>query len=137
MSLGALFLDWGLELELGADMREIVALLDSTIYDFSYDGYGYWISSTKGVLGSQWKLLVKLRDTSRNVQTALTIGYIEIDKLDSGGTSFRIPPRDQWGDEDSKAFDEEGRFFSSFVYHLLNTFQNHGMMDLPGPLPVR
>ena len=137
MSLGTLFLDWGLELDLRADMEEVVALLDGAIYDFSYDGYSYSISSITGMLGSEWKLLVKLCDTSSDIPPTLTIGYIEIDRLDNGSTSFKIPPRDQWGDDESKAFDEEGRFFSGFVYHLLNTFQDRGMMDLPGPLPVR
>jgi hypothetical protein len=137
MSLGSLFLDWGLEVELRADMKDVVGLLDNVMYDFSYDGYKYWISSSKGIVGSQWKLLVKLWDTSTSIQPTLTIGYLEIDKLDNGETRFMIPPRDEWGDDKSKAFDSEGRFFSGFVYHLLNTFQNRGMMDLPGPLPVR
>ena len=36
-----------------------------------------------------------------------------------------------------KAFDEEGRFFTSFVSQLLNALSSEGLVKLPGQLPVR
>ena len=136
MSLGYFLLEEGVDIELKADMKEIIALLDSELPNFFYNGYGYRISSLKGVLGSQWRLLVKPRDRASDAELTPTVGLIEMDKLEGGGVSFSMPPRDQWGDDEARAFDEEGRFFGSFVFQLLNAFQSRGFIDLPGQLPI-
>ena len=137
MSWGALFMDWGLELELGGNMTDVVSLLDDTMSDFTYDGYTYSISSSKGVMGSNWKLQVKLQDRSSFFNPEFTIGAIELEGLDNGYTTLKIPPRDQWKGEDASGFDEDGKFFSGFVYHLLNTFQERSIINLPGYMPIR
>ena len=137
MSWGALFMDWGLELELRGDITEVTSLLDDTMSDFTYDGYTYSIGSSKGVMGSNWKLLVKLQDRSSFFNPEFTIGSIELEGLDNGYTNLKIPPRDQWKGEDTSGFDEDGKFFSGFVYHLLNTFQDRSIIDLPGYMPIR
>ncbi len=137
MSLGALFMEWGLELELRGGMTEVVSLLDNTLSDFTYDGYTYSIGSSKGVIGSNWKLQVKLQDRSSFFNPEFTIGAIELEELDSGYTNLNIPPRDQWKGEDTSGFDEDGKFFSGFVYHLLNTFQDLSIINLPGYIPIR
>ena len=135
MSLGHLLLEEGIELELKVEMKEVIALLDSEVPNFAHDGYGYRITSMKGVLGSQWRLLVKPWDLASSTPLTPAVGLIEIDAL-GGGTSLRIPPRAQWGDEESWAFDEGGALFASFVFQLLNAFQNRGFIDLPGQLPL-
>ena len=137
MSLGHLLLEEGVEMELKADMSEVISLLDSEVPSFSYDGYGYRVTSLKGVLGSQWRLIVKPWDRASDAELSPMVGFIEVDKLEAGGVGFRIPPRDQWGDDEASAFDEEGKLFASFVFQILNTFQRHGFIDLPGQLPIR
>ena len=137
MSLSHLLLEEGVETEIRADMNEVIALLDNVVPNFSYDSYGYRISSSKGVLGSQWRLLVKPWDRDKAIELSPTVGFIEVDKLESGAINFRIPPREVWGDDEARAFDGDGKLFASFVFQLLNTFQSRGLIDLPGQLPIR
>ena len=137
MSFARFLLEEGVELDLKVDMRHVIALLDSEVPNFSYNGYGYRISPTKGVLGSQWRLLVKPMDRDSDAELNPAVGFIEIDQLEDGHVSFRIPPRHQWGDDEARAFDEEGDVFASFIFQILNTFQGRGLIDLPGQLPVR
>ena len=137
MSFGRFLLDEGVEMELGADLSEVVALLDREIPKFEYEGYGYRISSSKGIAGSQWRFLVKPWDTTSACELESAVGLVEVYGLEDGSTSLRVPPRYNWADEWTKAFDEEGRFFTSFVSQLLNALSSEGLVKLPGQLPVR
>jgi hypothetical protein len=137
MTLGRLLLEEGIEIELETNMTEVIDFLETEVPGFDYDDYGYRISSAKGILGSQWKLLVKPWNKASDSALGPTAGFIEIDKLEEGRTNFKIPPKDQWLDDESAAFDEEGKFFASFVFQLLNALQSRGFIELPGRLPVR
>ena len=136
MSLGRLIVEEGVEMTLKADMNEVIALLDSEVPRFVHDGYGYRISSSKGVLGSQWNLVVKPWDPATASEMATTVGVIEIEKLKTGGTGLKIPPRGPSDDDVTRDFDEDDGTFASFVFQLLNIFQRRGFIDLPGQLPV-
>ena len=137
MSLGHLLLEEGMELELKADIKDVIALIDSEVPNFSYGGYGYRTSSLRAVLGSQWKLLIKPWDRATATELSPTVALIEVDKLESGSVSVRIPPRDRWGDDEAVGFDGEGNIFASFIFQLLNAFQRRGLVDLPGQLPIQ
>ena len=136
MSFSEFLLEEGVEMELSAELNDVIGVLDEAVPSFSYTGYGYQIDSSKGVVGKGWKLLVKPRDLATSTQLHPAVGFIELDKMEDGKTSCRVPPRDQWGDDEAKDFDEDGKVFASFIFHLLNTFQGQGFINLPGPLPV-
>lgn len=137
MAIGNFLLKSGIELELKADMGKLRSFLDDEVPNFACDGYGYQIRFWKGDMDSQWKLLVKPRDMSSTTISGPSVGLIEIEKLEKGDISFKIPPRDQWANSKTKAFDEEGALYSSFIFQVLNALQNKGFVELPGPLPVR
>ena len=137
MSLSRFLLEEGVEMEINAEMRDVIALLDRELPNIAYDGYGYQISSIRGALNSRWKLLVKSWDRVNAVELAPTLGFVMIENLKGGGISFRIPPRNQWGDEEARAFDEDGKIFASFIFQILNIFHSSGFIDLPEQLPVR
>ena len=136
MSLGRLLLEEGLDIELKADIREVIELLDGEIPKFVCDGYGYRISSSMGVASSKWRLMVKPWDLASSTELEPAVGFIEVDKMEGGSVDFRIPPRDQWCDAEARAFDEDGKLFSSFIFQLLTAFQVRGFVDFPGRLPV-
>ena len=137
MSLGHFLLDQGMEVELKAEIGEVISLLDSEVPKFECDGYGYRISSAKGVMGSQWRLLVEPTMEDGNAAPPLpAVGLIEIFSLGDGGTSLRIPPRDRLSGGEPATFDQDGRIFSSFIFQLLNMLQSEGFVDLPGRLPT-
>ena len=137
MSLGQLILEDGLELEIKADMKTVIELLDTEVPSFSYDDYGYRIRSLRSVMGSEWRLAVKPWDIATATELAPTVGLIEMDKLEGGLISFRVPPRNLSCDDGASTLDDDGKLLSSFVFQLLNLFQSRGLIDLPGQLPVR
>ena len=137
MSLGHFLLEQGMEVELKAEIGEVISLLDREVPKFECDGYGYRISSAKGVMGSQWRLLVEPMMEDNNTDAPLpAVGRIEIFSLGDGATSLRIPPRDRSDGGEPPVFDPEGRIFSSFIFQLLNTLQSEGFVHLPGRLPT-
>ena len=136
MSLGHLLLEEGVDMELSTDMRELIRLLDSEIPGFTCEGYGYSVSLMKGTVGSRLSLMVKPWDLASGVTLDPAVALVEIESLESGSVSLRIPPRAEWGDDESTAMDPEGKLFASFVFHLLNSLQRHNLLDLPGCLPI-
>ena len=136
MSLDHLLMEEGVELELAAEMKELIQLLDSEVPGFTCEGYGYSISSMKGTLGSSWSLMVKPSDRTTGVTLAHAVVLIEIEALGSGYVSFRMPPRTEWGDDESTALDPDGKLFASFVFHVLNAFQRRSLVDFPGSIPI-
>ena len=137
MAIGNFLINSGIELELNADMDGLRSFLDTEVPNFVCDGYGgYQIRFWKGDMDSEWKLLVKPRDLSSTSLFGPSVGLIEIERLENGGISFKIPPRDEWANSKTKAFDEEGTFYASFIFQVLNALQSKGFVELPGPLPV-
>ncbi len=136
MTFGYVLLEEGVEADLEAGLTDMLELFDSEVPKFRYQGSSYLISSMKGVLGSKLKLLVKTSDGKKGSAPSPAVGYIEVDKLQGNKVHFRIPPRVEWGNADARAFDPEGKFFGSFVFHLLNALQARGLLHLPGQLPV-
>ena len=136
MSLGRLLLEQGLEVELKADMKDIIAFLDEEVPSFSHDGYGFRMSSLRGVAGSEWKIMVNTWDRGNDGDLGPPVGLLEVDEMEGGGISFKMPPRDRWEDGRATDFDEEGDFYASFVFQLLNAFQGRGLINLPGQLPI-
>ena len=136
MTLGRLLLEQGLEVELKAGMKDIIAFLDEEVPSFSHDGYGFRMSPLRGVVGSEWKIMINRWDLTNNADLGPPVGLLEVDEMDGGGISFRMPPRELWADGQATGFDEEGGFFASFVFQLLNAFQGRGLINLPGQLPV-
>lgn len=131
MFLGHLLLEEGVEIELKADISDVIALLDSEVRGFARDGYSYSIGSMKGILGSQCKLTVTVSDERSEPQSPSVVGVMEVDKLEGGGVSFRMALPDPWG-----LIHEEGRLFSGFVFQLLSAFQRRGFIELPERLPL-
>ena len=136
MSFGQLLLEQGVEVELQIDLTEIIWLLDDEVPRFAHRGYGFRISPLGGVAGSRWKLLVSPWDPENAAEPVPTVALIEVDRLAGGGVCFRMPHRDGWANAETRSFDEEGGFFSSFVFQILNAFQGRGLIDLAGQLPV-
>ena len=137
MSFGNVLLEEGVEVELKTGLQEVMAILDQEVPDFTHNGYGYQVSSMKGVVGSRMQILIKPWDRDSGVELAPAVGYIDVYAVEGGSVNFRIPPRDEWGDEEAVAFDEDGKFFSSFISQILNAFQDKGLLRLPGQIPVQ
>ena len=133
---GEFLLEAGVDVELHADLGEVLDLLHNHIPNFSCNGVGFRLTGFNGVAGSKWRMFVKPLDREEGVMLEPAVGYIEVAKLDQGLTGFKIPPRDQWRIGEEPISESEARRFSSFIFQLLNTLQGKGLIDLPGQLPV-
>ncbi len=133
---GHFLLEQGLELELEAEMGEIMDIIDRDMPNFVCGEYGYNVSSGRGVLNSEWKLMVKPRELQTSTIGKRPVGYLMVEKLNEYVTKFTIPPRVQWGHERERPTEHEAKLFSSFIFQTLNAFQSRGYIQLPGVLPV-
>ena len=142
---GDFLMEQGVEIELSADIDEVVDLLDKKLPDLRCDDCSYHVSSMKGVLGSKWKLLVRAQPGAASSKSAPMVGHLEIERVSDGLTSFKIPPRQRWIEEETHPSGAQGRLigtetqerlFTSFVLQLLNLLRERGFIDLPQKLPM-
>jgi len=132
---GAFLLDEGVEMELDADLREVLAVIDREVPTFSCDNYGFQVNVTRGVVGSQWRFLVNPVDKEAGKAIDAPVGFVIVTRRQDETTSFQVPPRSEWGSP--QTVDADGRLFTAFIFQILETFQRLGWIDLPGPLPER
>ena len=126
----------GVDVEFSADLEKMIGILDQEIPRFSCDGYGYCLSSAKGTIGDQWEVLIKLTNPVTRETLPSTVGRILLERTDSGMMRLRVPPRSEEEPSEPSEFDQDGRFFGSFVSQILNTCQRYDLIQLPGVLPT-
>ena len=126
----------GVDVEFPADLEKVVGIMDQEIPWFTCDGYGYCLSSAKGIIGNRWEFLVKLANPVTRETLPSTVGRIVLERTDSETVHLQVPPRSEEELSEPAEFDQEGRFFGSFVSQVLNTCQRHDLIQLPGALPT-
>ncbi|MFQ5860808.1 MAG: hypothetical protein ACE5IG_04565 [Dehalococcoidia bacterium] len=137
MSVSDFLLAEGVEMELPAELDEMLGILEAEVQTFALDDYRYRLSPLRGVVGSEWRLLINLTGGDALGPEGAPIGFLALEQRQEGGTSLRIPPRPELEHENMAQADPEGTFYSSFIFQLLNAFQQRGYLDLPGTLPIR
>lgn len=133
---GQFLLDQGVELKLNADLDDVLDFVDKEIPSFACGDYGYRIISGKGIIGSEWKLLVKPRDLKSLKTLDNTVGHLVIGRTEAGDIMFKVPPRAEWHQGQDRPSDQDTKLFSSFIFQTLNVFQKRGYIKLPGAVPV-
>ena len=135
-SFAMVLLEEGVDVEFQADLEKVIGILDQEIPWFSCDGYGYCLSSAKGTIGDRWEVLIKLADQVTRETLPSTVGRILLERTDTGMMRLRVPPRSEEERSEAGEFDQDGRFFGSFVSQVLNTCQRYDLIQLPGVLPI-
>ena len=135
-SFNSVLLEEGVELELPVDFPEVISVLEREVSDFSCEGYVYRLDTAGRQLMTRWELSFNLADEATHQMVPAPVGYIQLEMMDEGKVRFRIPPRVGQDDPAVTELDPDGRFYSSFIYQLLNAFQRNKLIDLPGTLPV-
>lgn len=137
MSSFAMELLWeGVDVEFSADLEKVVGIMDQEIPWFTCDGYGFCLGSAKGTIGNRWEFLIKLANPATRETLPSTVGRIQLERTDSGMVHLRVPPRSEEERPEPTDFDQDGRFFGSFVSQVLNTCQRYDLIQLPGALPT-
>ncbi len=135
-SFTMMMLEEGVEVELPTDLTGIIGILDKEVPYFGTNGHGYSVAAGKATLGKRWDLMINAVDYSNRQLGPVTIGRVELEKLDDCSVQLRIPPRHEQDVSDALTHDPGGRVFGSFVCHTLNTLQRHQLIELPGVLPT-
>ena len=135
-SFSLVLLEEGVEVEIPGDLGKVITLLDQEVPKFSGDGYRFQLRSARAQLGSRWDLAISAVDPAKAGMTPAPVGRIELETLDESTVVFRIPPRPAESFEDVNCFDRSGRLYSSFIYQILNAFQSHKLIELPGAIPL-
>ena len=135
-SFSLVLLEEGVEVEIPGDLSKVITLLDQEVPKFSYNEYRFELRSTRAQLGSRWDLVINSVDPANAGTAPAPIGRIELETLDESSVVFRIPPRPVESFEDVNCFDRSGRLYSSFIYQILNAFQGHKLIELPGVIPL-
>ena len=135
-SFTMVMLEEGVDLEVPAELSELVGILDREVPWFSCDGYGYCLSSAKGTLRDHWMMVVKLADLSTREPYPDPLGCVKLENLGDGMVRLNIPPRSQQEVPCPEDVDPDGRLFGSFIYQVINTCQRLELIHLPGFLPT-
>jgi hypothetical protein len=122
----------GVEIDVEADMDEVVRILDREVSNFGTDTRRFKLEVGKATLGREWQMVVRPLDTLSGRPLNDSLGFVTVTKVDDNTIQVRIPPKAEW---EPSPFDEEGRLFTSFILQLVEAFRQLGWISLPGPLP--
>ncbi len=118
-------------------MDDVIDFIDRDMSAFVCGDYGYNIGSGKGVLNSEWNLIVRPKNLATSVLEENPVGYIQVEKVADNMTRFLVPPKVNGREaEEERPSDHEAKLFFSFVCQTINAFQRRGYVRLPGYLPV-
>ena len=128
--------DQGIEMEVESEIYDLVDFIDDCVSEFQYGDYGFSISSGKGIIGAEWKLLVRPKALADPFVKQDPIGFILVEKIDGYSTLLTVPPHREIQRESGDWTDLEAKLFLSFICQMLNGMQERGFIQLPGLIPV-
>ncbi len=130
-------LEEGIESDLPISLSNMLGLLDQVVPRFQHNGHGYQLASvSRARLGSRWDLSVKLVNNVTHQVYEEPVGCLEVEKTGNDSVSFRVPPRAEQDFPGMSKFDRDGAYYGSFIYQMLNTLHDRGLIELPGRLPT-
>jgi len=135
-SFSIVLMEEGVEVELPANMADVIEILDREVPCFSREGFGFRVTPAKVHVGTRWDLMVNLVHPASQEPVPAPLGRIELKTLDANAVQLRIPPRAEAMLPAAVQVDPDGGFLGSFICQMLNTLQRHRLIDLPGTLPV-
>ena len=127
----------GVEMEVEEEIYDLVDFIDDCVSNFRYGEYGFSVSSGRGVIGEEWKLLVRPKFPDNPFVKLDPIGFIVVEKVDQYSTRILVPPHRDIDREVGDWTDEEAKMFLNFICQMLNGMQERGFIELPGLIPVQ
>lgn len=136
MSFGQFLLKEGMDLELSAELGDVISFLDDVVRLFDFGGHSYRLEPVNGVIGTRWNLAVRASALATPGEADRAVAFIEVGGLGGGVTGLKILSREQWLTCGPQATDQEVKLFSHFAFQLLNALHGEGFLEMPGPLPI-
>ena len=136
-SFSMVLLEGGVDVEVDSDFADMTAILDEEVPGYVCGEYGFTVTPGRGEIGGQWAFMVStfslLQPPSQ--QKFTTLGRMQVEVNDRGFVTICIPPRLEQDLPDVESTDGDGKLFGAFVFQLLNSLYDRGLVDLPGVLP--
>ena len=123
-------------MDVESGIHDLVDFIDDCVATFKCGEYGFSVSSGRGIIGAEWKLLVRPKILANPFLKPGPIGFILIEKVDEYSTRLTVPPHREIQRENGNWTDLEARLFLNFICQMLNGMQERGFIKLPGLIPV-
>ena len=136
-SFSMVLLEGGVDVEVDVDFAEMTSIFDEEVPGYTCGEFGFTITPGRGEIGGQWTFLVSAFSLlqSRNKDSLISLGRMEVEVNRYGNVSISIPPRMEQTVPGPDAADWDGKLFGAFVFQLLNSLYDRGLIELPGILP--
>ncbi len=136
-SFSMVLLEGGVDVDVDVDFAEMTAIFDDEVPRYECGEFGYTVTPGRGKIGGQWLFMVSAFSLTqpRNEQPLVSLGRMEVEVNRYGNVSISIPPRAEQTVPGPDAADWDGKLFGAFVFQLLNSLYDRGLIELPGVLP--
>ena len=136
-SFSMVLLEGGVDVEVDVDFAEMTSIFDEEVPGYTCGEFGFTVTPGRGEIGGQWTFLVSAFSLlqPRNKDPLISLGHMEVEVNRYGNVSISIPPRMEQTVPGPDAADWDGKLFGAFVFQLLNSLYDRGLIELPGILP--
>ena len=130
-------LEGGVDVEVDVDFADMTAIFDEEVPGYVCGEFGFAVAPGRGQIGGQWVFTVNAFSLlqPRSQQESIPLGRMEVEVNRYGNVSISIPPRVEQPVPGPDAADWDGKLFGAFVFQLLNSLYERGLIELPGVLP--
>ncbi len=133
-SFSMVLLEGGVDVEVDLDFADMTSIFDEEVPGYSCGEFGFTVTPGRGEIGGQWLFMVSAFSFFQPKEL-ISLGRMEVEVNRYGNVSISIPPRVEQTVPGPDAADWDGKLFGAFVFQLLNSLYDRGLIELPGILP--
>ena len=134
-SFSMVLLEGGVDVEVDVDFAEMTSIFDQEVPRYTCGEFGFTVTPGRGEIGGQWIFMVSAFSLFQPQDTMVSLGRMEVEVNSYGNVTVSIPPRMEQTIPGTDAADWDGKLFGAFVFQLLNSLYDRGLIELPGTLP--
>ena len=136
-SFSMVLLEGGVDVEVDVDFADMTAIFDEEVPSYVCGEFGFTVTPGRGEIGGQWLFMVSAFSLlqPRNEQALIPLGRMEVEVNRYQNVTISIPPRVEQTVPGPDAADWDGKLFGAFVFQVLNSLYDRGLIELPGVLP--
>ena len=134
-SFSMVLLEGGVDVEVEVDFADMTSIFDEEVPKYTCGEFGFTVTPGRGEIGGQWIFLVSALSLLEAERELVSLGRMEVEVNRYGNVTICIPPRAEQTVLGPDAADWDGKLFGAFVFQLLNSLYDRGLIELPGILP--
>jgi hypothetical protein len=134
-SFSMVLLEGGVDVEVDVDFADMTSIFDEEVPKYTCGEFGFTVTPGRGEIGGQWIFMVSAFSLLEVERELVSLGRMEVEVNRYGNVTICIPPRVEQTVPGPDAADWDGKLFGAFVFQLLNSLYDRGLIELPGILP--